>query len=313
MKVESRTSYQWHHLLDVDDLSPGDVEFVFQTTDAMKEILHREIKKAPTLQGKVVALLFCEPSTRTRFSFDIAAKRLSANIISSGATDSSISKGESFLHTIHNLALMGADIIVIRHPCSGAPCLAAQSSSVSIINAGDGCHAHPTQALLDLYTIRETRRKIEGLKVVIVGDILHSRVAHSDARGLSLLGADVVLCGPPTLLPPEWELPPRISLEFDLDAALRGADVVVMLRLQQERYQAQLLPSLSEYILLYQLNKERLKLAKPEVMVMHPGPLNEGIEVSHDVAFGPASVISEQVVNGVAVRMALLYLMSRRR
>jgi aspartate carbamoyltransferase catalytic subunit len=313
MKVESRTSYHWQHLLDVDDLLPEDMELVFQTTDAMKEILQREVKKAPTLQGKVVALLFWEPSTRTKFSFDIAAKRLSANTVSFATGESSVSKGESFLHTIHNLEMMGVDIVVIRHPCSGAPHLAAQSSHMNIINAGDGCHAHPTQALLDLYTIRERRGKIKDLKVVIVGDILHSRVAHSDARGLSLLEANVVLCGPPTLLPQEWRFLPRISLELNLDTALREADVVVMLRLQQERHQSQFLPSLAEYTFLYQLNKERLKLAKPEVMVMHPGPLNEGIEISHDVTFGLSSAISEQVVNGVAVRMALLYLMSGRK
>ncbi|MEK7281341.1 MAG: aspartate carbamoyltransferase catalytic subunit, partial [Chloroflexota bacterium] len=239
LKTEARETlstpwpHRHRHILDLDDFSPGDVELVFNTAEAMKEILSREIKRVPTLRGKTVVTLFYEPSTRTRASFELAAKNLSADVVSVTSTTSSVVKGESLVDTIRTLESLGADVIVLRHPCSGAPNLAAQSTSVSIINAGDGWHAHPTQALLDLYTVREVKKKLDGLKVVIVGDVLHSRVARSNIWGFSLMGADVVLCGPPPLLPSWWgKAYPWVRLEWDVERALDGADVVMALRLQ---------------------------------------------------------------------------------
>ena len=322
--VGTLTALSWHHrhILDLDDFSSEELELVFQTSDAMKEILGREIRRVPTLRGKTVAILFYEPSTRTRVSFELAAKNLGADTVNLSPSTSSIVKGESLVDTIRTLDALGAEVIVMRHPQSGAPYIAAQHSGAKVINAGDGLHAHPTQALLDLYTIYEKRNIIEGLKVVIVGDILHSRVARSNIWGLTHLGAEVVLCGPPTLLPfglnkesfqrEEQVIDSilhHVEVDFDLDQALVQADVIMMLRLQKERQPEGLLPSLNEYIRLYQLNESRLSKAKPDVLVMHPGPVNEGIELSPEVAYGAQSVIQEQVTNGVAVRMALLYLL----
>ncbi len=320
--VASLNMRQRHHILDLDDFSREEIKAVFQLTEAMKEVLSREIRKVPTLRGKTVATLFYEASTRTRVSFELAAKALSSDVVNLSASGSSIDKGESLLDTVRTLRALGADVIVMRHHQAGAPYLVARHVTASVINAGDGWHAHPTQALLDLYTIRDKLGQIEGLKVAMIGDILHSRVARSNIWGLTTMGAEVVVCGPPTLIPSAWRsgaafeggwgqpLPP-VTIDYDLDHALEGADVAMALRLQQERQQGGLLPSLREYIQLYQLNEERLTRAKPHVLVMHPGPMNEGIEITPEVAHGARSVIEEQVTNGVAVRMALLYALAR--
>ena len=309
------------HVLDLDDFSADEIEQVLQTSEAMKEVLRRDIKKVPPLRGKVVMTLFLEASTRTRISFEEAGKVLSAEVINMSGSGSSVEKGESLLNTALTLQAMGADIIVMRHPHAGAPNFVARSlERVSIINAGDGLHAHPTQALLDLYTIREKLGRIEGLKIVIVGDVLHSRVARSNLWGMTTMGAQVTLCGPPTLLPQEMMhsysaadgrgLLPAVEVETDLDRALEGADVVMALRLQEERQDAGFLPSLREYTRRWQVTQKRLERAQPHVLVMHPGPLNEGIELATGLAHGERSAIEEQVANGVAVRMALLYMLA---
>lgn len=306
-------------LLDLDDFNREELQLVIDTAKAMKEVLDRDIKKVPTLRGKMVVTLFFESSTRTRISFEEAGKVLSADVINMSSVGSSADKGESLLNTALTLEAMGADIIVMRHPNSGAPYfMASHLSNVSLINAGDGMHAHPTQALLDLFTIQESLGKIEGKKVVIVGDILHSRVARSNLWGLTTAGAKVVLCGPPTLLPLDmlnsntWKKNnlSNMDIETDLDKALDNADVVMALRLQVERQGLMDVPSLREYSTLWQVNSQRISHAKPDVIVMHPGPMNEGVEISQELAHGSASVIQRQVANGVAIRMALLYLMS---
>jgi aspartate carbamoyltransferase catalytic subunit len=308
----------WHgrrHILDLDDWEPGEVLQVLDTARAMKEILARPVKKLPTLRGKTIVTAFYESSTRTRISFEVAAKILGADAVNMTASASSVTKGESLLDTVRTLQAIGADIVVMRHPQSGAPWVVADRVNASIVNGGDGWHAHPTQALLDLFTIRERLGKLDGLKVTILGDVLHSRVARSDIWGLNLLGADVTVCGPPTLLPRDWvvapeTLPWRLRVEERIEPALEGADVVMALRLQRERQHSGLIPSVREYCKLYALTMERLALAQPGALVMHPGPMNEGVEISPDVAHGVQSVIEEQVTNGVAVRMALLYLLS---
>ncbi len=302
-------------VLDLDDFSAEEINLVFQTADAMKEVLSRPIKKVPPLRGKTVVILFYESSTRTRVSFELAAKNLSADVVNITASTSAVAKGESLVDTIRTLQALGADMIVMRHSQSGAPYLVAQHLEGSVINAGDGWHAHPTQALLDLYTIRERLGGIAGLSVVIVGDILHSRVARSNIWALTKMGADVTLCGPPTLMPvlgkdgSRGDVP-EVRVEYDVDKAIPGADVVMGLRIQVERQQSGLLPSLREYVQLYQLTRERIDKAKPGALVMHPGPMNEGIEIAPDVAYCPQSAIEQQVANGVAVRMALLYLLA---
>jgi aspartate carbamoyltransferase catalytic subunit len=302
------------HVLDLDDFSRDEIEMTLRMTDAMKEVLGRQIKKVPTLRGRVVANLFYEPSTRTRVSFEEAGKVLSGEVISVSSGGSSVEKGESLLNTALTLQAMGVDIIVIRHPHSGAPHFVARHAErVRVINAGDGLHAHPTQALLDLYTIQERLDTVQGLKVVIVGDILHSRVARSNIWGLTTMGAEVVLCAPPTLISRDLmagDSPWDVRVETSLDTAIEGADAVMALRIQKERQGTQFFPSLREYSRLYQVNEERLKRAADHVVVMHPGPMNEGIEISPQVAHGMRSLIEEQVSNGVAVRMALLYLLS---
>lgn len=309
-EIKEATIWRHRHILDLDDFTKDELELIFSTTDGMKDILLREIKMVPALRGKRIVTLFYEPSTRTRSSFELAAKSLSADVISITASTSSIAKGESLIDTIKTLESLGADAIIIRHPSAGAPYLAAQYSKKSIINAGDGWHAHPTQALLDLYTIKEAKGRIEGLKIVIVGDIIHSRVARSNIWGLSLMGNQVVLCGPPTLLPPSFlRAYPWVKGETVLENALEGADVVMPLRIQWERHQGGFIPSLREYIQLYQINKQRLSLCKPDVIILHPGPVNEGVEISQELSYSPHSLIQAQVRNGVAVRMALLYLL----
>jgi len=308
--------WKHRHVLDLDDFSKEEIELVFDTADAMSEVLTREVKRVPTLRGKTVVTMFYEPSTRTRASFDLAAKSLSADTVSLDATKSSVVKGESLVDNLRTLQALGADVIVMRHTQSGAPYLATQYLDTSIINAGDGWHAHPSQALLDLYTIRRHLGKLTDLKIVIVGDIMHSRVARSNIWGMSTMGVNTVLCSPATLLPHGLaDFMARcnlssVSFEPRLESAVDGADVVMLLRLQLERQQSGLLPSLREYIQHYQLTPHRLSLAKPNALLLHPGPVNEGIEVSPEVAHGTQSVIEEQVANGVAIRMALLYLIA---
>ena len=307
---------QRRHVLDLDDFSPEEMDSLFETTRAMVEVLGRSVKKVPTLRGKTVLTLFYEPSTRTRISFETAGKLLSADVINISASGSSVEKGESLLDTVLTLQASAADVLVIRHPHSGAPYFAARNlSRTSVINAGDGAHAHPTQALLDLYTMREHLGALKGRRVVLVGDIAHSRVARSDLWGLVRSGAHVVLCGPSTLMP--WDMlngrtetPGHpladVEVDLDLDRAVEGADVVMALRLQKERQAAGMLPSLREYARLWQVDEPRLARAKPGALLMHPGPMNEGIEVSPEVAHGSQSKIEEQVTNGVALRMAML-------
>ena len=321
--LDAREAAPWtrHHILDLDDFTAEEITLVLETTDAMKEVLAREIARVPTLRGTNVVTLFYEASTRTRTSFEMAAKVVGADCINIAAGASSVQKGESLIDTVRTLQAVGAHILVMRHHASGAPYLAARHSDLSVINAGDGWHAHPTQALLDLYTVRSHLGDVRGRRVVIVGDIAHSRVARSNMWGFTAMGAEVVLCGPPTLIPlglngsgdgerDELSLPP-VRVETDLDRAIEGADVVMALRLQLERMQAGLIPSLREYALLYQVNGERLAQAGKSALVMHPGPINEGVEISPEVAHGAQSLIEEQVTNGVAVRMAVLYLLAR--
>jgi aspartate carbamoyltransferase catalytic subunit len=317
------TDWQRQHVLDLDDFTADEIELVMQTTDAMKDVLRREVRRAPALRGLTVATLFYEASTRTRASFELAGKVLGADVINLSAGGSSVEKGESLIDTVRTLQAIGVDVLVMRHNRSGAPYLAARHLRASLINAGDGWHAHPTQALLDLYTMREHLGSLRGRKVAIVGDITHSRVARSNLWGLAAVGAEVVVCGPPTLIPAglgrahptdgdERGLPP-VTVADSIETALRDADVIMTLRLQSERQQSGLLPSLREYSRLYEITAERVRLAKPDALVMHPGPMNEGVEIAPDVAHGVQSRIENQVTNGVAVRMALLYLLGVRR
>ncbi len=310
------TAITWrhHHIFDLDDFTPDEIELVLHITDSMREVLGRPVKKVPALRGKTVMTLFYENSTRTRLSFELAAKSLSADVSNLTASSSSVTKGESLVDTFLTLESLGADVIIMRHPASGAPNLASNFVKASVINAGDGWHAHPTQALLDMYTMRAHKGSLKGLKVTIIGDVKHSRVSRSNIWGLTIMGAEVTVCSPPTLLPVGLEKAgsafPRIKVEMDINKALKDADVVMVLRLQLERMQSGLLPSMREYVMLYQLNEDRMKLAKPEALVMHPGPMNEGLEIAPSVAHSRQSVINEQVSNGVAVRMALLYLLA---
>jgi len=296
--------------LGLEELSREEILLLLDQARAFKEVSLRPIKKVPALRGKTVALCFLEPSTRTRASFELAAKRLSADILSFQGSSSSVVKGETVLDMARNIEAMHVDVIVIRHSASGTPALVARSIRASVVNAGDGSHEHPTQGLVDLYTILEKKGRIEGLNVLIVGDILHSRVARSDLWGLTKLGAKVTLCGPPTLLPPQMAaLGAQVS--YRLEEALPHADVVIALRLQLERQQERYIPSFREYTKLYGIGPQKLASAKPDLIVMHPGPVNRGVELSPEVADGPRSVILEQVTNGIAVRMAVLYLVAQ--
>ena len=291
----------------MEHLTVPDICHIISTARSFKEISARPIKKVPTLRGKTIVNLFFEPSTRTRLSFEIAAKRLSADTFNIAASTSSTTKGETLIDTAKNIEAMNPDIIVIRHSCSGAPQLLARHIQASIINAGDGSHEHPSQGLLDIMTVLEHKKEIAGLKIAIVGDIAHSRVAVSDIIGFTKLGASVHLAGPATFIPAGIEkLGAMVS--GSVDEAVDGADVVMALRIQLERQNDPLIPSLREYSNFYGINKKRLESAKPDVLVMHPGPINRGVELNPDVADGPGSVILEQVNNGVAVRMAMLYL-----
>lgn len=295
-------------MVGLRNITADEIELVLNTAEAMKGIINRQIKKVPTLRGRTVITVFYEASTRTRTSFELAAKYLSADTVGITAASSSVSKGESLKDTARNLAAMGADVVVLRHPMAGAAELLAKTLSASVINAGDGAHEHPSQALLDLFTAREKKGRLEGLKVAVVGDILHSRVARSDIWGYTRMGAEVRLAGPATLMPKGIEKT-GARVCGNIEEALEGADVVNVLRIQTERQQQGLFPSLREYSRMFCINRERLRLAAPDALLMHPGPMNRGIEISPDVADGLQSVITEQVTNGVAVRMALLYLL----
>jgi aspartate carbamoyltransferase catalytic subunit len=295
------------HLLGIEPLEPAHIETILDTAERLREVLERPIKKVPTLRGKTVVNLFYEASTRTRSSFEIAEKVLSADSLSIAAATSSVSKGETLLDTARNLEAMNPDLIVIRHAASGAPHFLARHCRSSIVNAGDGAHEHPTQALLDALTLRQRAGRLRGLRVAIVGDVLHSRVARSNCWLLSKAGAMVRLCAPPTLAPPGIE--ELAPLSHDIDEAIAGADAIMMLRLQLERMTGGFFPSLREYHARYGLTEARLAKAKKGVLVLHPGPLNRGVEIASEVADGPYSVILDQVTNGVAVRMAVLYLL----
>lgn len=302
MKLSSK------HLLQLEGMKKDEINLILDTAETFKEVLERPIKKVPTLRGITVVNLFYEASTRTRISFELAEKRLSADTVSFSVAGSSVQKGETLKDTVRNIEAMKIDVVVIRHQASGAPHFLANCVNASVINAGDGAHEHPTQGLLDMFTLKEKYKKISGLKVVIVGDIRHSRVARSNIWGLKTMGAKVSVCGPDTLLPYEIE---KMGVEVydDLDEALLGADVVNILRLQLERQKSGFLPSLREYSKRFGISKERLSLLNENFTIMHPGPINRGVEITPEVADGPYSVILNQVTNGVAVRMAVLYLL----
>ena len=297
------------HLLSMDQLTADDITKVLDTADSLRQVTSRPIKKLPTLRGRTVCNLFYEASTRTRISFELAAKRLSADVINFSAdSKSSVAKGESLKDTAWTLEAMGIDAIIVRHGSSGAPVQLSRWVKASVLNAGDGAHEHPTQALLDLFSIREHFKDFDGLRVGIVGDILHSRVARSNVKGLVTMGADVVLVGPPTLIPPharEW----GADVSYDLDAVIADLDVCYLLRVQQERQSEQLFPSVREYAALWGLDSRRAERMKRDALVMHPGPMNRGVEIAADVSELPRSIILDQVANGLAVRMSLLYLM----
>lgn len=295
------------HLLGLKDVSKEEIITILDTAIPMKDIVLREVKKVPTLRGKVITTLFFEPSTRTRTSFELAAKFLSADTVSLNISVSSVQKGESLLDTVYTLEAMGADAVVIRHSKNGAPHFLSKNSSAHIINGGDGQNEHPSQALLDMYTIREKKGTLEGINVLIVGDIMHSRVAHSNIYGLIKTGANIMVSGPPSLIPKEVENYAKVYL--NLDEAVKKADVINILRIQRERQEGGLLTSLDEYYKNYALTEERLCMAKDDVLIMHPAPMNKGIEIDERVAYSLNSSIKEQVTNGLAVRMAIFYLL----
>lgn len=296
-------------ILGMKQLSVGEIELILETAESFMEVSTREIKKVPTLRGKTVINLFFEPSTRTRTSFEIAAKRLSADAVNISSTTSSAVKGETLIDTARNLEAMNPDIIVIRHSCSGAPQMLAGLVKQSIINAGDGAHEHPTQSLLDMLTIRQRKGRIAGLHVAIIGDIAHSRVARSNIYGLTKMGASVTVAGPSIMMPRDIEKM-SVTVHHHMKEAVKNADIVMMLRIQMERQDVNMFPSLREYANYYCLDQKSLQWAKEDVLVMHPGPINRGVEIAPDIADGPSSVILDQVTNGVAVRMALLYLLA---
>lgn len=296
-------------LLGLKDITSEEIKLILDSAEAMKGIIKRDIKKVPTLRGRTVINLFYENSTRTRTSFELAGKYLSADTINIASSTSSVAKGETLKDTGRTIEVMGADVIIIRHPAAGAPHLLAKTVKASVINAGDGAHEHPTQALLDMLTIREKKGSLEGLEVAIIGDILHSRVARSNIWGLTKMGARVRVAGPATLIPPDVEKM-GVQVFNRVEEAVEGANVINVLRIQLERQQKDLFPTIREYSRLFGINKERVALAKPGALVMHPGPMNRGVEISTEVADSVQSVITEQVTNGVAVRMALLYLLT---
>jgi aspartate carbamoyltransferase catalytic subunit len=302
-------SWNKKHLLDIESLSAAEINTILDTARVFKSVGERAIKKVPALRGKTVINLFVEPSTRTRTSFELAAIRLSADVINFTAEASSFKKGETLKDTARNLEALNADIIIIRHSSAGAPHFLSRFLKASVINAGDGAHAHPTQALLDVFTMQEKKGRVAGLNVTILGDILYSRVARSNIWALLKLGANVTLCGPATLVPRVFEkMGCRVT--HNLDDAIAGADIINLLRIQHERQRKAMFPSINEYTALYGVNRARLARAKPDVVLMHPGPINRGVEIDSETADGEKSVILEQVTNGLAVRMAVLYLVN---
>ncbi|MEN8128158.1 MAG: aspartate carbamoyltransferase catalytic subunit [Planctomycetota bacterium] len=310
--MSKKHKIQWSkkHLIGLSDLSREEIEFILDTAQGFEEFSTRSIKKVPTLRGKVVVNMFFEDSTRTRNSFTLAASRLSADVIEFTKKSSSVSKGETLIDTARNLEAMGVDIVVIRHGAGGAPKLLSRSINACVVNAGDGFHEHPTQALLDVYTIRQKRGSLDGLKIGIVGDIAHSRVARSDIYAMTKLGAEVTLIGPPTLMPASVkDLPVNVS--YSLDEVIEDLDVINMLRIQFERLGGNPFPSIREYAHYFGLTADRIKRAKSDIIVMHPGPINRGLEIESEVADGPNSVILKQVANGLAVRMAVLFLVNQ--
>ena len=309
MDAVAATALSHRSLLGIADLTPEEIVLVLDTAEAMQEVGRRAIKKVPTLRGRTVVNLFFEPSTRTRTSFEIAEKRLSADTLNIAIGTSSVVKGETLVDTALNLEAMSPDMIVLRHSSSGACHLLSRICRSAIINAGDGTHEHPTQALLDAFTIRERKKQLAGLKVAIVGDLLHSRVLRSNVLLLTKLGADVWVCGPPTLVPPGIDRL-GVTVTSRVEAAVADADVIMMLRIQLERMQGAFFPSLREYFQVFGMTEERVRLARPDAIIMHPGPMNRGVEIASEVADGSSSVILEQVANGVAVRMAVLYLLA---
>lgn len=315
MKKQKTSKFRWHrkHLLGLRELSREEIEFILDTAEGFEEISTRSIKKAPPLRGKVVVNMFFEDSTRTRISFTLAANRLSADVVEFSKKSSSVSKGETLIDTARNLEAMGIDIVVIRHGAGGAAKLLSRNINACVINAGDGFNEHPTQALLDVYTIRKAKqsgRGLDGLKIGIVGDIAHSRVARSDIWAMTKLGAEVTLIGPPTLIPAKVEeLPVKVS--YSLDDIIEDLDVINMLRIQFERMGANPFPSVREYSHFFGLTVDRMKRAKNDIVVMHPGPINRGLEMESEVADGPNSVILKQVSNGLAVRMGVLFLVNQ--
>ncbi len=306
--MNSGQRFNHKHIISLEDFSTDDISLILQTAESFKEISSRSIKKVPTLRGRTVINLFFEPSTRTRLSFEIAAKRMSADTFNISATTSSTTKGETLVDTARNLEAMNPDLIIIRHSSSGTPNLLARYVKASVINAGDGTHEHPSQGLLDLFTVKERKGAIAGLKIAIIGDIAHSRVAHSDIIGFRKMGAEVSVSGPATMLPNYLETLGAQVCRTTIEA-VTGADVVMALRIQRERFHDPLIPSLREYATFFGINREVMANAKPDALVMHPGPINRGVEIDPRVADGPNSVILDQVTNGVAVRMALLYLL----
>jgi aspartate carbamoyltransferase catalytic subunit len=302
-------SWNKKHLLDIQSLTPEEITTVLDTARAFKGVGERAVKKVPALRGKTVINLFVEPSTRTRISFELAAQRLTADVINFTAEASSLKKGETLKDTAKNLEALNADIIIMRHSATGAPHFLSRFLNASVVNAGDGAHEHPTQALLDAFTIREKKGKIEGLNVTILGDILYSRVARSNIWALRKLGAQVTLCGPSTLVPRTFEQM-GCKVTYDLDEAISGADIINLLRIQHERQRQTMFPSIGEYTNLFSLNKARLAKTKPDALIMHPGPINRGVEIDSEIADCNRSVILEQVTNGLAVRMAVLFLIS---
>jgi len=297
------------HLLGIEHISTSDIRLIFKTADEFKEVLSRPIKKVPSLRDVTIANLFFENSTRTRVSFELAEKRLSADIINFSATSSSVNKGETLIDTVNNILAMKVDMVVMRHPSSGACIFLSKHINATIVNAGDGIHEHPTQALLDAYSIREKLGDIKGKKIVIIGDIMHSRVALSNIFCLKRLGAEVKLCGPPTLMPKFIESL-GVEVEYDLKQALEWCDVANVLRIQMERQEIKYFPSLREYAMIYGLNRTLLDSIKKDIVIMHPGPINRGVEITSDVADSKQSIILQQVENGMAIRMAVLYLLA---
>lgn len=296
-------------ILDMSDLENKEIELIMETARSMEEILGRDLKKVPSLRGKTIINLFFEPSTRTRTSFEIAGKRLSADVVNFTSTSSSVNKGETLLDTARNIEAMKPDILVVRHQASGAPHFLGKRLKSAVINAGDGQHEHPTQGLLDIYTLKKVKGNIKGLNILIVGDVLHSRVARSDVSGFIKMGARVTLCGPPTLIPRWWNYP-GVEMEWNIDEAVKGKDVIIVLRIQLERMHSSFFPSIREYVSLYGMNRKRFEQANSDAIIMHPGPINRGWELTDDLADCKESLVIQQVESGVAVRMALLYLLS---